>query len=175
MRLVVILQTTDLQGLARKLFTGATSTVALERVKRLNPHADLQHVAPGTVLLWPDLPVPEGAASSAIGDDLFDGFSKDVASGLEAVAKNLRAGAASRAADRGAVEGVLKLDGVKRTIEADAALKKQVDEVLTSFDTDQKEAHAASKMVNALQKGAASELAALSKLLGSFDSGTKPK
>jgi len=128
MRMIVISQSTDLNRLRKTLFTGAGDTsAALERVKALNPHVDLRHVAAGTVLLLPDSPSVSATHTSSIGGDAFAEFAADVTSGLKDAAERVRAGAERAAADRNAVAAVLRIAAVKRIVGSDATLTKQLD------------------------------------------------
>jgi hypothetical protein len=167
MRMVVISQSTDLNRLRKTLFTGAADTsAALERVKALNPHVDLRHVAAGTVLLLPDSPSVSATHSSSIGGDAFSEFAADVTNGLKNAAQRARAGTESLAADRTAVAAVLRVAAVKRIVGSDATLAKQLDTASARFTAGQKEAQEAAATLATLTAQTKKELAALAKLLG---------
>lgn len=170
MRLVVIPQAADLKLLRKTLFTGrqnaAAIASALDRVQRLNPHLDLQHLAAGTVLLLPDLPGLDAAGSRAVGDDVFEVLSGDIASGLKLAGRRVRAAAKEQDAERGAVEEAVGTDPVRRAMHADDALRQQVEAAQARFDSEREQAEQAVNAIESIEHGAAAELAALRKLLG---------
>jgi hypothetical protein len=168
MRFVVISQATDLQTLRQMLFTGqqpgTSAGAALERVQRLNPHLDLQHLAPGTVLLLPDLPGLDPAQGHAIGEDVFHTLSRDISGGLDLIGQSLHATSEALDAERTALESVIDTDAIRRMMD-DQTLSTQIHAGHTGYVTGRKELQAASAAVEQLQKDVAAELAALGKLL----------
>lgn len=170
MRLVQISHPADLKALRKMLLTSAqpaaTAAAALERVKRLNPHLDLQHLAAGAVLLVPDLPGVDPADARVVGDDVFQAVSSDIGRGLKTVASRVDAGMQAQEAERNAVDSAIALDAVKGLTAADEGFRKQVDAALARFDADRDEARRAVDAVATLEKGAAAELNALARLLG---------
>src|SRR5262245_34904997 len=161
MRMVVISQPTDLNRLGKTLFTRAADTsAALERVKALNPHVDLRHVAAGTVLLLPDSPGVSATHTSSIGGDAFVEFAADVTNGLKDAARRARAGAESLAADRKEVAAVVRTAGVRRIVESDRTLAKQLDAAGARFAEGQKEAQEASAALETLTAQVGDELVA---------------
>jgi hypothetical protein len=170
MRLLVVSQATDLHALRKTLFTSAqpaaTMAAALGRVEALNPHVDLQHIAAGTVLLLPDLPSVSPVHSRSIGGDAFAGLVADATNGLKAAAQRLRAGADEISADRSAVKAVLRLAGVKRIVDSDRTIAKQLDAATARSAADQKHAEEALAMLETLATQVGEDLAALAKLFG---------
>ena len=170
MRVVVVTEATDLQALRKMLFTSAqpaaATAAALQRVQALNPHADLQHVGAGTVLLLPDLPSVNPTHSRSIGGDPFAGVAAAATNGLKAAAQRVREGMAAIAADRSAVAGVLRTAAVKRIVGSDAELAKQLDTATARFAAEQKQAQEAAAALEKLAAQAGDELAALAKLFG---------
>ena len=76
MRFLVIKQDTSLQALTAQLVKdGDHAPAALDRLRALNPHLDLQRVGKGAVLLLPDSPGYKDEGDKA-GDDGFDLFAK---------------------------------------------------------------------------------------------------
>lgn len=170
MRMFVIKQETDLEGLSSKLLRGRTSEAdagaAIERVKALNPHVDFASLSAGTVLLVPDSPeIKESAAASFSGDTLQDVI-KDVDSGLKTSGARVKQGFERLSADRTSVSAVLKVAAVKKIVDSDPVLKKQLEAADAQFKEDQKKATAAQKLLEDVQKKAIEELAELQKLLG---------
>ena len=168
MRIIVIKQASDLQALSGKILgKKAAGSATLERVKALNPHVNFERIEAGTVLFLPDAPDLKSGDkdSKELGGDAFDDFVRDIADGFDSAAARTKSAAAGLSAERGAVTDVLKLATVKRLLESDAALKKQLDEAADEFATEQKELQTAAKQLEALQKIASDELAALAPLL----------
>lgn len=174
MRLIVIKQASDLQTLSSELFnSGSKSTskavvgnATLERIKSLNPHVDFQRIEAGTVLLLPDTPELKDSKTQSVAGDAFADFSTHTIEGLKTVAERIRTGADALELERTAVAAVLKTAAVKRQIESDPLLKKQLDDASADFTAEQNRAQEAMKQVKAMQDAAVEELKALERLLG---------
>lgn len=167
MRMIVIKQATDLQGLsARLLGQGAGSSTALDALKNLNPHVDFRKIEPGTMLLVPDLPgLHEGEASSVSGD-AFEALRVQVLASLDAASARVRSGHEALAAQRSEVAAALRTPGFKRALDTDQQLKAQLDAASEVFKADQAQAKASEETLKALAQQAGAELAALAKVLG---------
>ena len=118
---------------------------------------------PGTDLP-PDL---KAAAGTAAGGEELQAFVDEVDSGITAATKRLRTGYERLDADRSAIAAALKGAVVKRVIESDPILKKQLQAAEAQFKADQKRATEAQALLAEAQKLATKELAALQKLLDS--------
>ena len=169
MRFVVISQATDLQALQKMLFPGtqpaATVGSALERLQRLNPHVDLHHLAADTVLLLPDLPGLDTAQGRVIGYDVIRSLSSTISDGLKTIGHRIQVASDALDAERSAVESAIDTEVVQRMM-GDETLRREINDSRSQFTTDQDELRAAAAAVENLQKGIASELAALGQLLG---------
>ncbi|WP_321796802.1 hypothetical protein [Caballeronia sp. J97] len=167
MRVIVIKQASDLKTLATRLIGKKADGSALERMKALNPHADFERLEPGTVLLLPDLPGLKAGDKDtrSITGDALDSFAKDTASGLAAAAKRVAAAADALAADRAGVSGVSKVAAVKRLIDGDPVLKKQLEDAGAAFNREQKELKEAAAQIETMQKLVGEEWSALRQLL----------
>lgn len=175
MRLIVIQQISDLQVLSARLLGNAAgghagtqevSQATLEQIKMLNPHADFQRLEVGTVLLLPDTPeLKDAADSQSLAGNSIEDFAKRTREGLEAVAQRMRSGAEALAADRADVTAVLKTTAVKRLIESDPLLKKQLDEAGGEFSDAQKQAKEASRQLEIFQTGLDVEFQILRKMV----------
>ena len=174
MRLIVIKQAADLQALSVSLFKKSTSgdghsheatQAALEQVKLLNPHVDFARIDAGTVLLLPDTHELKDTDSQSIAGNAFEDFVAHTSEGFKAVAHRMRSSADALAADRADVNAVLKTAALKRQIESDPLLKKQLDEANTEFTDAQKTAQEATRQVETMQKDMNIELAALRAML----------
>lgn len=172
MKFVTIKQNTNLQALSAALLKPSAAAGAavepaatLERIRALNPHVDVQELAPGDVLLVPDAPDIDPQQTQSVGGNAFDGFAEEIRRGLATLAKRLRAQSDTLAGDRASVTSALKLASIKRLVDSDPQLKKQVADVDAQAKADQSAAQAAAKQVEALQKQVDAELDALGKLL----------
>jgi len=165
MRVIVIKESTDLQSLGTRLVGKKTGgTAALEQVQALNPHVDFTKIAAGTVLLLPDSPELKTDADKdtrSPAGDAFDGFAKDADAGVKLAAQRLRVAADALNADRAGISAAVKTAAVKRLIEADPLLKKQLDDAGTAWTAGQKASQDAAKQLEVLQKMLGNELAVL--------------
>lgn len=175
MRLIVIKQASDLRTLSAGLLkkpaashgsAHEVSQATLEQVKILNPHLNFQHLEAGTVVLLPDSPELSDAQSQSLAGTSFDDFFAHVNEGFKAVTQGMRIKADELAAERSAVNAILKTVAVKRQIESDSLLKKQLEEAGDQFADAQKNAQDAASQVEAMQKGMHNELEALKAMLG---------
>jgi len=171
MRLIVIAQASDLQALSARLLGNpaagqALGPATLAELGRLNPHADLQRLEAGAVLLLPDTPELKDADSTPLGGDCFEDFAARTRDGLQAVAERLRSSAEALAAERAGVTAALKTAAVRRLMESDPLLKSQLDEAGSEFADAQKQAQQAAGQLETLQQGVNAELQALRQMLG---------
>jgi hypothetical protein len=174
MRLIVIKQATELQALSANLFkkfspgdgrSRETNQAVLEQVKLLNPHVDFSRIDAGTVLLLPDTHALKDTDSQSLLVNAFEDFVAHANEGFNTVALRMRSSADALAADRADVNAVLKIAAVKRQIESDPLLKKQLDEANTEFTDAQKAAQVAARQIETMQKDINTELAALQAML----------
>lgn len=167
MRMIVIKQSTDLQALgARLLGAGGASESALQSLQRLNPHVDFNRIEPGTVLLVTEQPGLREGESASVGGEAFEAFSEQVRAVLEATASRVRSGHEARLAQQKDVAAVLKSPALKKLLESDPDLKKELDAALQVFKDDQRAAKESEKLLKTLQDQSAAELASLTQLLG---------
>ncbi|AGK50197.1 hypothetical protein BTI_3903 [Burkholderia thailandensis MSMB121] len=181
MRVIVIQQDTDLKAVAAQLGGAQTASAsALERLKALNPHVDVGSIRPGTALLVPDAPGLAGAAGAAgavggaagpsadaqpISGNTFETFAAGIDAGFRAVAQRVRGASDTLAADQAASADALGTNVAKRMLDGDPLLKKQVDETNAAAAARQKALQEALAQVEAMQKLASDEIAALGKIV----------
>ena len=177
MRLIVIEQASDWPALGATLLkkpasgkgkAGANETgqATLDQVERLNPHVvDFQRLEAGTVLLLPDSPELNTKDSQSLAGNGFEDFAAHTSEGFKAVAQRMGLSAEALAADRAAVNAALKIAAVKRQIESDPLLQKQLDEANREFADAQKKAQDAAGQIETMQKEMGAELEALRKML----------
>lgn len=174
MRLLLIEQASDLQALSVRLLPPSTgrrggsrelAQATLEQIQRLNPHADFQRLEAGTVLLLPDTPELKDANSQPLAGNSFKDLTAQTQEGLKAVAQRMNSSLELLAADRAAVTSALKTAALKRLVESDPLLKRQLEEAASEFSEAQKQAQEAARQLETLQQGLDAELKALGKLL----------
>ena len=167
MRMIVVKQPSDLQGLADKLIKPgrARANVSLDTLRALNPHVDFARIDAGTVLLVPDHPDFDGGEASSIGGAAFESLAKDALAGLEAAASRMRAGFDRQDALRKEVNAALRGAAFKRLVEADEALRKQAGEVESRFKVDAKRASITMTQLASIEKALKGELEAMAQRL----------
>jgi hypothetical protein len=157
MRMFVVKQGQDLQTLSSRL----GGAVAINRLKLLNPHLDLERLEPGTVLL-----VPEGIdGADSVAGAVFDGLAADVKEGLKAAMARMQKTRAKSEQLQKDVSAILKSAAFKRALDGDAVLKKQAEAAGTRFQADQATGKRTEESLSALQKLVNEELEVLGKLL----------
>lgn len=166
MRMIVIDKGTDLTGLTTRLLgTGGASESAVQNLQRLNPHLDLNRLAPGAVVLVPDQPGLRDGESTSVGGDSFASFAQAASAALDLAAARVRSGHDARLAEQKDVQAVLKSPAVRRVLENDPDLKTQLEALAQGFKDDQQAAKDSDKAMKALLAESAAELAMLAKLL----------
>lgn len=166
MRMIIIDERTDLQGLRTRLVGDkAISENALDGLKNLNPHVNFKKIPAGTVLLIPDLPGMRRGVTSSVHGDVFDSLREQLLASLKATGVRVREGYDALLAEQKEVSAVVKAAPFKRALEADPELKEQLEAGMAVFKQDQEEAKAVAEELKALQSEAGAELAALAKLL----------
>lgn len=167
-RFFVTEQEINLDGLRGKLLrTGIAETsavAAIGRLKALNPDVDFTRLAAGTVLLVPDTPDLKEGASTSLGGETFEAFVKEVDTRLRISSARVKEGFERILLDRTSVSAVLKTAAVKRLVESDPVLKKQLESADARFKEDERRAQAEQKLLEATQKQAIEELTALARL-----------
>lgn len=168
MRMFVIKNENDLAGLSAKLLRArvdeSSASAAIDRLKALNPHVDFTRLAAGTVLLVPDVPELKQGASTSLGGVTFEAFVKEVDTGLSNASAWITQGLERLAVDRTSVSAVLKTAAVKRLVESDPVLEKQLEAVDAQFEDGEKKMLAAQKLLETTQKQALEELTGLARL-----------
>lgn len=169
MRMIVIdPKDTDAKALVERLIeNGSGNESALKTLLQMNPHiVDLSKLSAGTVLLVPDAPGFRAGESTSIAGAGFEALGAQMREAAEEVQARVRRGHELLATQRKELAGALKAAGVKRLIESDPDLKKQLDEAEVVFKNDQQQAKDTEKALEALQRQLAEELGALAKMLG---------
>jgi hypothetical protein len=168
MRMFVIKQATDLQGVSTQLLrrtAGEGGAGALERLQALNPHVDFRKLKAGTVLLVPDTPEIKPSASRTLGEEPVDALVEELSRGLKEQATRVRTALQRQEDDRTAVAAALKTAAAKRILESDPQLTDQVQAALQQSSDDRKRAQQTLEQITGVQELATKELARLQKLV----------
>jgi hypothetical protein len=167
MRMLTIRQDTDLQGLTSLLLdarlSSTRSDAALEALQAANPHADLKNLRAGTVLFVPEQPGLKASASASVPGAAFSDFQQMVRSALAQAADNMKAANATRADDLTAVTGAIKSAAVRRIIDSDKELAKQLAEDTKALEQDQEQAKQAEQTLAQASRAALATLAEIGK------------
>jgi hypothetical protein len=168
MRIFITKTDTDLTALGTTLLRKpADAGAALENVRALNPHVeDFQDLPAGTVLLLPDTPSIKASAGTTVGTDNVDDLAADVGSGMKAIESRVTSREDDLQADHGAVRAALKTAAVKRLVDGDPALAKQLEAAEAEYKRQQKRVEEAKAELAEVQAAARAEFARLQKLLG---------
>jgi hypothetical protein len=170
MRMLTIRHNTDLQGLSTLLLdarlSSARSDAALGALQAANPHADLKNLRAGTVLFVPEQPGFKVSASVSPSSDAFGDFQQMVRTALGQAADNMKTANAARANDLAAVTAAIKSAAVKRLIDSDRELAKQVADDTKALEQDQEQAKQGEQTLAQASRAALATLAELGKRLG---------
>lgn len=165
MRIFVVRQDTDMQALKAALAAPGLA----EKLARLNPHLDVQKLAPGAVLLLPDDAAGRGTAlagSTSIAGNALASFSEFAAEAMDAAATSVKAGAKRLGADADALKAALRTRTVKEALARDEELSRQAEAALKNAGEAAKAAEAAARQFESNSSAAREALAALAKQFG---------
>lgn len=167
MRTLLIQDTTDLPSLMRRLGAGGgkadTVTAAL---KRLNPHLNLDRLMPGTLLLVPDDPSLDLAATHGVGGAQVNALVAELKTAVDAAVAAALKGLGARATERQEVTEALKAPAIKRAIDADADLKARAASVAAELKKEVAADKEAEKSLKQLQTSALGDIETLAKVWG---------
>jgi hypothetical protein len=169
-RILVIDKTTkNLAGLKTVLLNAnldnAQAASAIESLQALNPGLDLDKLTAGTAVLVPDLPAFNASSSASASGAPLDDLQKLVTQALDGVAADLKAGNATRAAERADVVATMKTDAVRRILAGDADLKQLAADATKALTEEQQQADQAEQSLAAASAAALAKLKEISKLL----------
>lgn len=167
MRMVVIQpESIDAKALvARLIGKGGDSDSALKTLQRINPHLDFTRLTAGTVLLVPDAPDFETSESVSIAGQGLAALDARFREAAEGARLRVRGSYEALAIQRKDVNGALKTAAVKRLVESDPDLKKQLEEADAVSKSDEQQFKSSEAELEALQSALADELGMLSKML----------
>ena len=166
MRMIVLDEKTDLDGLRARLLGGkAVSDDAIEKLKRLNPHVSFDRIPAGTVLLVPELPGLRKGETAPVTGDAFDSFRESLLAAVDATRARVRGSYEGVLGQQKEVTAVFKSAAFKRALESDPELREQVEAAAEVFKRDKEQAEEADGVLKEMRQEARDELAALGKLL----------
>jgi hypothetical protein len=169
-RTFVVKKDSDLRSLSSALldarFRGPQADGAMERLKALNPHADLDKVPAGTVLFVPDSPGFKPSVGTSAQSGPIDEFRSLVSSALNDASARLRSGNAARASERSDVAAALKSAAFKRVAGDDKDVAQQASDAQKAMATEESEDKQAEETFEAASKAVLASLAQLGKLAG---------
>jgi hypothetical protein len=167
MRMLTIRHDTDLQGLSGLLLdarlSSARSDAALDALQAANPHVDLKNLRAGTVLFVPEEPGLKASASVSVPGAAFSDFQQMIRSALSQAAENMKSANAARDHDLAAVTAAIKSAAVRRIIDSDRELAKQVADDTKALEQDQEQAKQAEQTLAQASRAALATLAEVGK------------
>jgi hypothetical protein len=167
MRTVLVDEASDLEGLKTRLVGSRTLSAAnLEKIKRLNPHVDLERIPAGTVLLIPELPGLRARVSSPTAGDALTSLADSLLAAVDAARERVTRGFADLEAEGHEVTAAMRSPAFRRALDADPELRAQVEAAAEVSRRDRERASAVEEILGALKDEAHGELDAVAKLLG---------
>ena len=170
LRTYVVSKSTTPKALSALLASDADSgegegpTARLAALQRLNPHiADLARIPAGTVVLIADAANARGATRSVAGPG-FEAFAEQLRQAAAASSQRVNTSYGALAEAQKEVAGILKSAAIRKQVDADADLQRQVKEAELVLKADQQNTKAAQQTLAALQADIGQELAVLAKL-----------
>jgi hypothetical protein len=173
MRTFIVGEDTNLRGVSEKLLHANLSHVrseaALKALQELNPHADLNRLAPGTVLFVPDTPGFKVTTTSSATEGPLAALRELLDNALHLALEETATGDQTRLAEQ---EDIVKAldDGTVRKLMADrtvgAQIRDAVNAVRKGFEADRELAARAEQTITDVGKAAAAKLTELGKALG---------
>ncbi|RXT36525.1 hypothetical protein [Bradyrhizobium betae] len=173
MRTFVVGEETKLKAVSEKLLHANLSHVrseaALKALQEVNPHADLNKLARGTVLFVPDTPGFKISTTSSATEGPLAALQELLDKALGLALEETASGNSARAADQDQTVKAFDDGAVKKAI-SDPAIGPQVREsvnaVRKSFEADRELAARAEKNIADVGKAAIAKLNELGKTLG---------
>jgi len=167
MRTVVIRkQGNDLPALAKRLMRReANSATLLEELQTLNPHVDFAHLAPGTVLLVPDRADCNPTESDSVAGEVFAGLADDIRAGFKTASARIRSAYDRVDSDYKNVTAIARSATMKRIVDSDPELGKQLVSADARFKADVVRGREARIALGAMEKALTTELEELARLV----------
>jgi hypothetical protein len=169
-RIFIVKKDTDLQSLSTTLldarFRSTQADAAIEQLRALNPHADLESLKSGTVLLVPDSPGFKLSATALPEATPLDDFRTLVTRGLRDAASRMSRANAARADERAEVADVLKSAVFKRIVGNDKDLAQQADDARKALASEESDDKQAEETLAVASRAALAAFVRIGKLVG---------
>jgi hypothetical protein len=170
LRTFIVKTDTDIKSLSSTLldarFRGAQADAAVERLKSLNPHADLKKLGAGTVLFVPDSPGFKASAGTSVQATPLEDFRIILSGALSDAARDVKSGNAARATERADVSAILKSAVFKRIVGTDKDVAQQADDAQKAMASEEADDKQAEETLATMNKAALAALAGIGKLVG---------
>ena len=170
MRTFVISRGTGIEALRTALIdrriSAARANAAIERLRALNPHVDLERAGPGTVILVPDGPEFASRATGSPVQGAADELRATVETALKVAAEELKAGLEIRAKERSEVKQALDNDAFRRAIANDRQLQQQAKDAARAMAEEEAADRKAPEQLDATSKASLAALNEMRKLTG---------
>ena len=173
MRTFIVGEDTKFQSVSDKLLLANLSNVrseaALKALRELNPHADLNKLAPGTVLFVPDMPGFKVTTTSSATEAPLAALQDLMAKALRLALDNTVAGNKDQFAEQEATVKAFDDDIVRKLMAdrtAGGQIRDAIDTVRKGFEADRELAARAERTVADVGKAAMAKLAELGKAFG---------
>lgn len=131
-------------------------------LERLNPHLDTRRLAPGAVVVLPDI---AAADADSIAADAMAAFTEFARQALDAGAARMKSASAEASREEASLAAAAKSPAVGAAIKKDPELGKLLEGALGQAKADTKRSSAAVSEFSTLAKSALAELEALTKRL----------
>lgn len=167
MRTVIIQkQGNDLSTLTKRLTRpDANTATLLEQLQSLNPHVDFAHLVPGTVLLVPDRADCNPTESDSVVGEVFTGLADDIRAGFKTASARIRSAYDRVDSDYKNVTAIARSASMKRIVDSDPELGKQLASADARFKGDMTRGREARTALDAMEKALTTELEALVRLV----------
>ena len=170
MRTFTVTRDMDLATLGRELLGRALdarrTAAALQQLRALNPHVDLDRLPAGTVLLVPEGPDFEPAATNAVHGGPLDDLEQLVQRALQGAAEAMRDGNLRRAAGRAEVSRALDANEVRRILDGDAELQARATKTMAVMRDDERLDRQAEEILATASRAALDALHVLGDAIG---------
>jgi hypothetical protein len=169
-RTFAVKRDTSLQSLSGALldarYRGPQAEAAVEQLKALNPHANLEELKAGTVLFVPDAPGFKSSAATSAQAVPLEEFRALLSNALGDAARNVRSANAARASERADVAAILKSAAFKRLAGSDRELAQQAEDAQKAMKNEETQDKQAEESIAVVGKAALAALAQIGKIVG---------
>jgi hypothetical protein len=167
MRMITIVEATNLNALGNKLFGELPNgSRHFEELRALNPHVDIDRIESGSVLLLPDVASQTANGSVSVFADGFESFDEKIRLLLNALTEDLKVDNELTQADFDEVVKMNKLALRKGFLDRAPELKVQVEATSVAQKKSLRDFKQAFETLELIRNESAAELDLLRKILG---------